>query len=286
MRRLCLIVNPSAGGGRAARALPAVEAALRAGGAAPRVEVTASLEHAGALAREALGRGEVAVSFGGDGLAGRVAHELRGTGGVLGVLPGGRGNDFARKLGIPGEPVAACATLLAGAERVVDAAEVDGATYLGIASFGFDSDVQDLANATRLPLGGLVYVYGALATLRSWRPVRLDFAGRSTRGYAVAVCNSGMFGGGMRVAPDADLSDGLLDVVVSHDVPRLHYLRSLPKVFRGTHLADPAVELFRIAELRVGAERTFRIYADGDPIGETPATIRALPGALRVLAPG
>ncbi len=292
MRPLCLIVNPSAGGGRAARALPAVEAALRAGGATPRVELTASLDHAGALAREALARGEVAVSFGGDGLAGRVAHELRGTGGVLGVLPGGRGNDFARKLGIASEPVAACATLLDGAERVVDAAEVDspggagGRTFLGIASYGFDSDVQDVANATRLPLGRLVYVYSALAALRRWRPTRLDFAGRSTRGYAVAVCNSGVFGGGMRVAPDADLADGLLDVVVSHDVPRLHYLRSLPKVFRGTHLADPSVELFRVAELTVDAERPFRIYADGDPIGETPATIRALPGALRVLVPG
>ncbi len=285
MRPLCLIVNPSAGGGRAARALPAVEAALRAGGVTPRVELTASLEHAGALAREALARDEVAVSFGGDGLAGRVAHELRGTGGVLGILPGGRGNDFARKLGIPGEPVAACATLLDGGERVVDAAEVEGRTFLGIASFGFDSDVQDLANATRLPLGQLVYLYSALATLRRWRAARLDFDGRSTRGYAVAVCNSGMFGGGMRVAPDADLADGLLDVVITHDVPRLRYLRSLPKVFRGTHLDDPAVELFRIAELRVGAERTFRIYADGDPIGETPATIRALPGALRVLVP-
>ncbi len=285
MRRLCLIVNPSAGGGRAAKALPAVEAALRARGPAPRVELTTSLDHAGALARDAAERGEVAVAFGGDGLAGRVAHELRGGAGAFGVLPGGRGNDFARTLGIPAAPVAACAVLAGGRERIVDVAEVDGRTFLGIASFGFDSDVQDRANATRAPLGPAVYLYAALTTLRAWRPARLEFAGRSTTGYAVAACNSGVFGGGMRLAPGASLDDGLLDVVVSHDTSKLRYARALPRVFRGTHLADPSVELFRTAELRVDAGRPFRIYADGEAIGATPATIRAVPGALRVVAP-
>ena len=285
MRPLCLIVNPSAGGGRTARALPAVQAALRGQGAQVRVALTESLDHAGELARAAIARGEVAVAFGGDGLAGRVAHELRGTGAPFAVLPGGRGNDFARKLGIPPTPVAACAVLTGGRERAVDVAEVDGRTYLGIASFGFDSDVQDLANATRVQLGQAVYLYAALATLRAWRPVRLDFGGRSTTGYAVAACNSGVFGGGMRVAPDADLNDGLLDVVVTHDGPKLRYARTLPKVFTGAHLAEPSVELFRVAELRVDAERPFAIYADGEAIGATPATIRAVPGALRVVAP-
>ncbi len=283
MRRLCLIVNPSAGGGRTAKALPGVEDALRAGDLPFRVELTESLEHAGALARTALERGEVAVAFGGDGLVGRVAHELRGGDGVFAVLPGGRGNDFARKLGLPGGPVAACAVLASGRERVVDAAEVDGRTFLGIASFGFDSDVQDIANATRVPLGGAVYPYATLRALAAWQPVRLEFGDRATVGYAVAACNSGVFGGGMRLAPDASLEDGLLDVVVSHHAPKARYARSLPKVFRGTHLAEPTIELFRTAELRVDAGRPFAIYADGDPIGTTPATIRALPGALRVL---
>ncbi len=291
MRRLCLIVNPNAGGGRTAKALPVVESALKRHDLPFRVELTTSLEHAMELAKGAAERGEVAVSYGGDGLAGAVAHALRGTDGVLGVLPGGRGNDFARKLSIPSEPAAAVEVLAHADPRTLDVAEVDGRTFLGIASYGFDSDCQDLANATKVVKGQLVYVYSALRTLAGWKPVGLSFTAdgageRTIRGYAVAACNSGVFGGGMALAPGASMEDGLLDVVLTKEASKVAYLRGLPKVFKGTHLDDPNVELFRARELRVDAERPFRIYADGDPIGQTPATIRAVPGALRVLAPG
>jgi YegS/Rv2252/BmrU family lipid kinase len=287
---LRVIVNPRAGGGRTTRELPAVRTRLEALGAAYAVDEATSIEHAVALAGQAAQAGEVAVSFGGDGMAGAVAHGLRGTDGVLGVLPGGRGNDFVRKLGIPGEPVAAAEVLVRGRERTVDVAEVDGRTFLGIASYGFDSVVQDVALESRLVRGQLVYLYATLRSLARWRPVELCFRvdGGPTRavfGYAVAACNSGVFGGGMALAPDASLEDGLLDVVVTSDSSKLAYLRGLPRVFRGTHLQDPAVELFRAAELRVDADRPFRIYADGDPIGTTPATIRAVPQALKVLVP-
>src|SRR3712207_4483504 len=139
-RRLRLIVNPNAGGGRAAKALPEVEQALRAHGLAHRVDLTTSIDHAMELAKEAASAGEVAVSFGGDGPAGAVAHALRDTDGVLGVLPGGRGNDFARKLDIPREPVPAVEVLAHADPQTLDLAEVDGRTFLGIASYGFDSD--------------------------------------------------------------------------------------------------------------------------------------------------
>src|SRR3954449_1873086 len=114
---VCLIVNPHAGAGRALRLLPGVEAELRAQGRVFRVERTTSMEHAGELAREACERGEIAAAMGGDGFTGAVAGELRDGKGLLAVLPGGRGNDFARKLGIPHDPVAACALLETGAER-------------------------------------------------------------------------------------------------------------------------------------------------------------------------
>src|ERR687889_926347 len=201
-RPVCLIVTPSAGGGRAARLLPAVQAALRARGMPFRVERTRSLAHARELARDALAAGEVAATLGGDGLLGAVAGELRGTDGVLGVLPGGRGNDFARKLGIGGDPERACDVLATGQERRIDVADAGGVTYLGIASAGFDSDVQVLANATRVPLGGLVYGYATLRALRGWRhacwDVVVDGEARTFSGYSVAVANSGVFGGGMR----------------------------------------------------------------------------------------
>ena len=290
MRRLCLIVNPNAGAGRTAKGLPDVERALSRHDLAYRIEMTVSIDHAIELARGAAGQGEVAVSYGGDGLAGAVAHGLRDTDGVLGVLPGGRGNDFARKLGIPKDPVGAAEVLAHADAQTVDVGEVDGRTFLGIASYGFDSDCQDLANATKVVRGQLVYVYSALRTLAAWKPARLSFSAddgeeRTVSGYAVAACNSGIFGGGMALAPDASLTDGLLDVVLTLDSSKVNYLRGIPKVFKGTHLDDPATELFRARELRVDSERPFRIYADGDPIGHTPATIRAVPGALRVLAP-
>jgi YegS/Rv2252/BmrU family lipid kinase len=222
-------------------------------------------------------------------LAGACAHALRDTDGVLGVLPGGRGNDFARKLGIPREPVAACAVISDGSERTVDVGEVDGRTFLGIASYGFDSAVQDLANASRVK-GQLVYLYATLRTMASWKVVRLTWssdgaAERAVTGYAVAACNTGVFGGGMALAPEADIEDGLLDVVISGETSKGRYLWNLPKVFKGTHVHAKGVQIFRAREVQVSAERPFRIYADGDPIGITPATIRAVPGALTVLVP-
>ena len=291
MRRLCLIVNPKAGGGRTAKALPQVEEALRRHDLEYRIELTVSLDHAIELATGATERGEVAVSYGGDGLAGAVAHAVRGTEGILGVLPGGRGNDFARKLGIPTDPAPAAEILAHADPQTVDVAEVDGRTFLGIASYGFDSDVQDLANSTKVVKGQLVYVYSTLRALAAWKPVRFTFSAdggkeRTMNGYAVAACNSGVFGGGMALAPEASLEDGLLDVVLTSEASKWQYVKGVPKVFKGTHVDDPNVEIFRARELRVDAERPFRIYADGDPIGATPATIRAVPSALRVLAPG
>src|SRR4051812_43141332 len=243
-RDVCLIVNPHAGGGRGGRKLPAVEAALRARGLRFRVERTTSIEHARELARAARDRDEVAAAMGGDGLLGAVAGELQGTDGVLGVVPGGRGNDWARKLGIAEDPEASVDVIAGGRVRSVDVATADGRTYLGIASAGLDSDCQDIANATRLPLGGLVYVYGTLWALARWRPadwsVTLDGEERSFSGYSVAVCNSGVFGGGMHLVPDASIEDGMLDVVLTHDAPKRTYLGGLGKVFKGTHVEQPS----------------------------------------------
>jgi YegS/Rv2252/BmrU family lipid kinase len=287
---LALIVNPSAGGGRAGKALPSVRDALRTHGLEHHVECTTSLEHARELARVAAGADETAVALGGDGLIGAVASALRGGTGVLGVLPGGRGNDFARALGIPLEPRAACEVLASGVVKPLDLGEANGETFIGIASCGFDSEANRIANETRLVSGNLVYAYGALRALAGWRAAtfRIEVDGatvRTVKGYTVAAANSKAYGGGMWLAPDASLEDGLLDVVVVGDVPKTRFLRLLPTVFKGEHVRQPQVEVIRCGEVTIDAERPFQMYADGDPIAALPVTVRALPGAVRVLVP-
>jgi YegS/Rv2252/BmrU family lipid kinase len=287
-----LIVNPAAGGGRAGRAAPEVVRALRGHGLVVREEQTRDLDHARALARAAAHAGEIAVVLGGDGLAGAAADALREVpGSILGVLPGGRGNDLARVLEIPQDPLAACAVVAHGHPRPLDLGEVDGRAFVGIASAGFDSEANRIANQAPSRLGNLVYAYGALRALASWRPVRfeieLDPPGERIEftGYTVAAANSRAYGGGMQIAPGASLQDGLLDVVLIERVGRLRFLASLPKVFKGTHVQLPQVRVLRAAEVAISAERPFVLYADGDPIGALPVKVRALPHTLRVLVP-
>jgi YegS/Rv2252/BmrU family lipid kinase len=287
-RDLCLIVNPTAGAGRAAKLLPGVEAELRGMGLRFRVERTSSMEHARECARVAGAAGEIVAAMGGDGLTGAVAGELRDGAGVLAVLPGGRGNDFARKLGIPADPVAACA-LLRNAERRIDLADVGGRTYLGILSAGLDSDANRLANDNTLPLGTAVYAYAALRALAAWKPARwtvsIDGDTREFDGYSVAVSNSGVYGSGMYLVPDARLDDGLLDIVLCDAIPKRRYLVNLPRVFKGTHVNEPGMHILRGRSVSFHADRPFTAYADGDPIADLPATVDVAPGTLRVLAP-
>ena len=266
---------------------------LRELGLAVRRQDTRDLDHARALARAAVAAGETVAILSGDGMIGAVADALRETpGAVIGVLPGGRGNDLARVLGIARDPLAACSTIAHGVPRLLDLGEVDGRAFVGIASVGFDSEANRIANQAPSWLGNLVYVYGALRALIAWRPARfeieLDPPGErvSLAAYTVGACNSQSYGGGMRAAPNALLDDGLLDVIVLRDVSKLRFLTGiLPKVFKGTHVHDPCVRTFRAREVLVRADRRFTMYADGDPIGELPVRVRSLPGAVKVLVP-
>jgi YegS/Rv2252/BmrU family lipid kinase len=284
-----LILNPSAGGGRAGHALSEVTAALRRHELEFDVAVVTSLEHARERATAVAASGGTAVAFGGDGLVGAVAGAVRASEGVLGVLPGGRGNDFARALGIPLDPAAACDVLASGEIRRLDLGRVGPHTFVGVASCGFDSDANRIANATRLIRGRLVYTYGGLRALLTWRPARfellVDGSSRSMTGYTVAVANSPLYGGGMVIAPGASLEDGLLDLVLIAQMPRLRFLRSLPKVFRGEHATLPGVTIVRAREVEVRADRSFTLYADGDAIAELPLTVTVEPAAIRVLVP-
>jgi len=298
--RVRLIVNPAAGGGKAGRLEAGACDALAAHGIDVHSVRTRDLAHARELAREAAAAGETVVALSGDGLLGALADELRShPGALLGVIPGGRGNDLARVLGIPDDVDAAAAVIAAGHSRAVDLGAVNeageqgaGRAFVGIASVGFDSVANRIANEAPSWLGGLVYAYGALRALATWRPARFDIeldppsTPRSFSAYTVGACNSKCYGGGMRAAPGALLDDGLLDVVVLERISKLRFLtRILPKVFKGTHVREPSVHVLRGRELAIAADRLFTLYADGDPIGELPLRVSVLPAAVRVLVP-
>jgi lipid kinase, YegS/Rv2252/BmrU family len=284
-----LLVNPHSAGGKTMKLLPEIEQELRNRNVQYRLVRTESLEHGVAEAKRAAEGGEIPVVMSGDGLIGQVGGVLAQTDTPMGILPGGRGNDLARVLEIPDDPAGSVGVLAEGNVRTIDVGEVNGARFLCIASCGFDSDANRIANETRIVRGNLVYAYAALRALIAWRPATftLDLDGEKVEsiGYAVAVANSKAYGGGMFVAPDADLADGRFDVVLTGRTSKLRFLSSLPKVFKGTHVEDDEVRVLRAAEVQVSADRDFAVYADGEHLTDLPATLRVLSGALRVIAP-
>ena len=288
-RRFALLVNPTAAGGRARDALPLVRAELDRLGAAYREVETTSIEHARSEAGKAADDGDTVATLGGDGLVGPVAGVLRDRDVALAVLPSGRGNDFARMLGIPSDPTAAARIAVEGEERRVDVAEVNGNPYVGIASFGFESDANRIANEAKLVRGNLVYFYAGLRALAAWRPaeftVTVDGKRHEFTGYSVSVGNSRFYGGGMMVLPDAEIDDGRLDVLMAARHSKLRALRGMSKVFKGEHLDPRYMNVVRGEVVEVASDRPFVIYADGDPIGATPATMRVHPRSLRVVVP-
>ncbi len=288
-RRYILLVNPSAGGGRVRELLPLVDGSLRDLGVNFRTVSTRDVEHGRQEARRAAAEGEIPVVMSGDGLVGQIAGVLAGGEVPMGVIPAGRGNDFARVIGIPTDPRAAVELLAAGRTRAVDVGEVNGRRFLCIASCGFDSDANRIANQARYVKGNLVYAYAALRALAAWRPARfellLDGEPQAHTGYSVAAANSKAYGGGMFLAPDAELDDGLLDVVCVAQVGKLRYLANLPKVFKGRHVDNQEVTVRRARVLEIDADRPFAVYADGEHLADLPATIRVLPGALNVIVP-
>ena len=286
---LTLLVNPSSAGGKTLKVLPRVESALDASRVTFRVQRTKGLDHGAEQALRAVEAGELPVVMSGDGLLGAVGGAMAGSKTPLGVIPGGRGNDLARVLGIPDDPVEAVAIVLGGAVRKLDVGEVNGKRFLGIASVGFDSEANRIANETHFLRGNLVYAYAALRALAGWKPARFTIAVGEERvrlsGYSVCVANSKAYGGGMYVAPDAELDDGEFDIVTIGEVGKLRFVGNLPKVFKGTHVEEDEVRVIRTSHLEVSASRPFEVYADGEHLTDLPAKLRVLPRALSVIVP-
>jgi diacylglycerol kinase (ATP) len=308
-RPLCLVINPSARNGRVTRDLPAIARALTAAGAAFRLCESTSLEHAKALAARAAAGGEIVVAVGGDGLVGALAGAVAGAGAdrVLGVIPAGRGNDTARMLGIPASPASAARNLLEGRARPVDligvraaGAEqiVAGSVYMGVPSEG-----GEIANASRLARGPSGYLLAGVRALLAWQPatftVRVDGrpaagtdAAGALPGFCVVVANSAYLAAGRKAVPAADVTDGLLDVLMVRQARKVTFARVMLRAGNGTHVQLRQVSTDRGAAVCLSADRAMTAAADGEtlPCASPLAAgcglhIRALPAAVRVISP-
>jgi YegS/Rv2252/BmrU family lipid kinase len=284
-----LLVNPASAHGRTLRLLPQIEQELDERRIPFRVERTRGLEDGVARALRAVEADEVPVVVSGDGLVGAIGGAMAGTDTPLGIVPGGRGNDLARVLGIPDDPAGAVAVLAAGESRRIDVGEANGKRFLGIVSVGFDSECNRLANEVRFLRSNLVYVYSLFRTLVGWKPARFTIGVGDERtrisGYSISVANNSTFGGGMRIAPNAELDDGLFDIVAIGEVGKLRFVGNLPKVFKGTHVDGDEVRVFRAPRLELSASRPFPVYADGEHLTDLPVALRMLPRALSVIVP-
>lgn len=302
----CIVVNPAAGRGRSQRVLAAVLATLDTAGVTYHVSESSSLDNAREIAGRAAHLGEVVVAVGGDGTAGALAGVVASAGGRYGIIPAGRGNDIARVLGIPAKPASAALALLRGRLRKVDliGVSVPGrpeTTVVGCVYAGVPAIAGEIANRARWLAGPLQYPVAALRALATWTPATFraeircgaaDAAVHEFPGYAIVVANVAYFGAGMQVAPPAVIDDGVLDVVIMRDGPKLAFVRALARVRSGTHLTLPQISIERGTEVILSIDRDMAAAADGETLScaaplraATPLRIRALPGALKVLTP-
>ncbi|MGK5693371.1 diacylglycerol kinase [Streptomyces sp. URMC 128] len=292
---ITLFVNPTAGRGRGARAAQPAASALRATGYSVRTVLGEDAADALTRARGAVAGGTGAlIAVGGDGMAQLALRAVAGTNTPLGLVAVGTGNDFARALGLPVREPAAAGRMIAdalkcGRLRDIDLGRVGDHWFGTVLASGFDSRVNDRGNRMRWPSGRFKYDLAMIAELAAFRPLpyrlRLDDGEvREIEATLVAVGNGSSYGGGMRICPGADLTDGLFDITVVGDCDRTTLLRVFPRLYRGTHVEHPKVTVLRAARVEIAAEGITG-YADGEPLGPLPLTARCVRGAVRVVGP-
>ncbi len=289
--RVRFLVNPGGGRGRAGRRLREIERLAARTGAT--VEVSSDVADLQQRARRAAEEGvDRLIVAGGDGTVHHAMRGLAGSDTALAILPLGSGNDLAFALGVPAALPAAVETALSGERRRIDLGRFGDVPFACVAGVGFDSEVNRYANSLRRLRGSLIYVWAVLRVLPRFRPLqlRLRHAGGELAGPAmfVAFANAPRYGGGMRIAPEARLDDGMLDAVVVRGASRLKLLRIFPRVFSGAHVREPEIEIIRGSRFEVALDRKLLAHGDGEPLVEVggefvPVTVR--PGALAVIAP-
>jgi YegS/Rv2252/BmrU family lipid kinase len=303
MREAKVIVNPIAAGGKVGRRWPQLRDVLAKGGLPFDAELTQHPGHATVIAQRAVDDGyRHIVSVGGDGTVNEVVNGLVVDGQVpsdlvLSIVPGGTGCDFVRILDIARDPVQACQTVLGDRVRTVDLGEIrclcQGKSivryFVNVAGVGFDGETSVRVNRmSKRITGTLPYLTSLLLTLVSYQNKDVELTVNEYRLLgrlnSVVICNGQYFGGGMWVGPQAAADDGVFDVVLLKDLTKPELIVNIPRIYRGTHLTHPKVESLQGTEIHVKAQQRMFIQAEGELVGETPASFRMLPAALNLRA--
>jgi YegS/Rv2252/BmrU family lipid kinase len=296
---MLIIANPASGRGKGSRTAAAVAEHVRSRGVNIEVRHTTGAGDAECIAKEAMVTASrplrCVVACGGDGTIQEIANvlaEARPSLGdacpALGLAPAGRCNDFARAFDIPTDPSVIAEVLLNGQALPTDLGRVNGRYFCTVATAGADADVSSFVDTMRMPLRGtLAYLYGAIRVLIRYRPYEMkitgDFGAIERPMLLASSANTSCYGGAIRIAPDADPTDGLLELCVVDRVGRLRAIALIPSLLAGRHGRCPAVHFLRTRRLTIESPQLLEIWADGERIAHTPATIEVVPAAIRVL---
>jgi YegS/Rv2252/BmrU family lipid kinase len=296
------LVNPAAANGSTGRRWPEIAHQAAAAGLEGDALISERRGQLGELARDAAARGaRLLVVVGGDGSINEVVNGLVDVDDPppVALLPRGTGGDFVRSFGIPSNVERGVETALRGEERTIDLGRVtyrswDGheasAVFANVASAGMSGAIAQRANDTSKALGAKAsYLWATFAVFAGWSAVEtrlaVDGETRSGRMFDVVVANGRYFGGGMKMCPEAEPDDGLLDVVAIGDVTKRDLVMTMPKIYRGTHLPHPRAEAFRGRVVTVETDEPVPVELDGEQPGTTPARFEVLPAALRLRVP-
>ena len=299
--RAKVIVNPLAGAGRTAKKWPQIMGLLKGIGLRFEYDLTEAPGHAIELAKSAAKKGyDLVVSVGGDGTINEVVNGLYNAGNIkdvtLGIVSTGAGADYIRTIGTPRHFVEACQRLTNPRKLAVDLGVVEYVSngqikkrlFVNFAGLGFDAEVAKATTRRFKALGSKPsYLMGLLTTFLFYEPKQvslvLDGQPEERRVWTILMSNGKYGGGGMLAAPNADLADGLFDVVIIDNLSKLDLLKSLPRIYKGTHLSHPKVTVKRAREIDIQPRQQMSLQADGELLGQAPARIYMLPAALNVV---
>ena len=291
-----VIVNPVAGGGRALRSSVAVADYFAEQGQNVEFSESRSSHDLREQAARATATGfQYVIALGGDGAFHHLVEGLRGTGAIAGLLPAGNGNDIARALGIPLDPLRAADAFLRSAPRTIDLVRMSvagkgTAYFVGAGGMGLDAEAAHLANTKFKRWPGVTrYLAGAFSAFFAGNAFELtaemDATSWSGRALLAVVANAPCYGSGVRIAPDAKMDDGWLDVVLVGEIPWTRLVEAIPILLTSGDLRFKEVERFRCRRVKLEADRCVMVHGDGEILGGSPAEFEVVPGAIRVMAP-